>query len=211
VVTCHVYSIPHSYLSFSYPYPTKWGRYSFHHVVIKIRHLFFTVGRLPDVNPPWNWSGYKWLQIQPGPLEWPLQTLLSFRDRTPSALTCIPYSYNLRKMKTHRWNWNQRHLFFSDIFTVYLFRGLLWLLPTNCFVEIRVISAMFMSEVSFHSDVALVLSRQPDVNPPWNWSGVLTTVNAAGTNGLTCLPKHGGVRDNKFWSLILWLTFEDVA
>jgi hypothetical protein len=27
---------------------------------------------------------------------------------------------------------------------------------------------------------------------------VLTTANAAGTNGLTCLPKHGGNRDNKF-------------
>jgi hypothetical protein len=27
--------------------------------------------------------------------------------------------------------------------------------------------------------------------------------NAAGTYGLTCLLKHGGARDNKFWSLIL--------
>jgi hypothetical protein len=27
---------------------------------------------------------------------------------------------------------------------------------------------------------------------------VLTTANAAGTNGLTCLPKHGGFQDNKF-------------
>jgi hypothetical protein len=26
---------------------------------------------------------------------------------------------------------------------------------------------------------------------------VLTTANAAGTNGLTCLPKHGGAQDNK--------------
>jgi hypothetical protein len=26
---------------------------------------------------------------------------------------------------------------------------------------------------------------------------VLTTANAAGTNGLTCLPKHGGARDDK--------------
>jgi hypothetical protein len=30
---------------------------------------------------------------------------------------------------------------------------------------------------------------------------VLTTAN--GTNGLTYLPKHGGARDNKFWSPIL--------
>jgi hypothetical protein len=29
-------------------------------------------------------------------------------------------------------------------------------------------------------------------------TGVQTTANAAGTNGLTCLPKHGGARDNKF-------------
>jgi hypothetical protein len=41
--------------------------------------------------------------------------------------------------------------------------------------------------------------------------GVLTTADAAGTNGLTCLPKHGRARDNKFWSPILWLTFENVA
>jgi hypothetical protein len=27
---------------------------------------------------------------------------------------------------------------------------------------------------------------------------VLTTANAAGTNGLTCLPKYGGARDNTF-------------
>jgi hypothetical protein len=27
---------------------------------------------------------------------------------------------------------------------------------------------------------------------------VLTIANATGTNGLTCLPKHGGARDNKF-------------
>jgi hypothetical protein len=29
----------------------------------------------------------------------------------------------------------------------------------------------------------------------------------AGTNSLTCLPKHWGARDNKFWSPIRWLTF----
>jgi hypothetical protein len=35
---------------------------------------------------------------------------------------------------------------------------------------------------------------------------MLTTANAAGTNSLTCLPKHGRARDNKFWSPIQWLT-----
>jgi hypothetical protein len=37
--------------------------------------------------------------------------------------------------------------------------------------------------------------HNPPRGPGW-W--VLTTANAAGTNGLTCLPKHGGDRDNKF-------------
>jgi hypothetical protein len=31
-----------------------------------------------------------------------------------------------------------------------------------------------------------------------NSAGWLTTANAAGTNGLTCLPKHEGAPDNKF-------------
>jgi hypothetical protein len=31
--------------------------------------------------------------------------------------------------------------------------------------------------------------------------------NATGTNGLTCLPKHGGARDNKFWSHIKYITY----
>jgi hypothetical protein len=34
----------------------------------------------------------------------------------------------------------------------------------------------------------------------------VTTTNAAGTNSLTCLPKHGGARDDKFWSPIQRLT-----
>jgi hypothetical protein len=33
--------------------------------------------------------------------------------------------------------------------------------------------------------------------PSDNW-WVLTSANAAGTNGLTCHPKHGGARENKF-------------
>jgi hypothetical protein len=32
--------------------------------------------------------------------------------------------------------------------------------------------------------------------PVANW-WVLSAANAAGTNGLTCLPKHGGARDDK--------------
>jgi hypothetical protein len=40
---------------------------------------------------------------------------------------------------------------------------------------------------------------------------VITTANAAGTNDLTYLPKHGEAQDNKFWSHILGLTFENIA
>jgi hypothetical protein len=49
--------------------------------------------------------------------------------------------------------------------------------------------------------------RQPSLKLEW----VITTANAAGTNGWTCLLKHGGARDNKFWSSILWLTIENCA
>jgi hypothetical protein len=49
--------------------------------------------------------------------------------------------------------------------------------------------------------------RQLFLRPAWRHPSsklewVLMTVNAAGTNVLTCLPKHGGARDNKFWSPI---------
>jgi hypothetical protein len=43
--------------------------------------------------------------------------------------------------------------------------------------------------------------RRPGHNPPrWPSSEwwVQTTANAAETNGLTCFPKHGRARDNKF-------------
>jgi hypothetical protein len=63
------------------------------------------------------------------------------------------------------------------------------------------------------SAIVFTTGRLPDVNPPWNWSGYKRQnvgANAAGTNGLTWLPKHG-VRDNKFWSPIRWLAFGNVA
>jgi hypothetical protein len=47
------------------------------------------------------------------------------------------------------------------------------------------------------------IGRLPDVNPSLKLKWVLMTANATGTNGLTCLPNHGGARDNKFWSRIL--------
>ncbi|CAH0400269.1 unnamed protein product [Chilo suppressalis] len=42
------------------------------------------------------------------------------------------------------------------------------------------------------------LGHDPPRGPSADW-WVLTTADAAGTNGLTCLPKHGGVRDSKFF------------
>jgi hypothetical protein len=49
-------------------------------------------------------------------------------------------------------------------------------------------------------DSAIIITclRQPSLKLEW----VLTTANAAGT-GFTCLPKHRGSRDKKFWSPIL--------
>ncbi|RVE40303.1 hypothetical protein evm_015047 [Chilo suppressalis] len=45
------------------------------------------------------------------------------------------------------------------------------------------------------------LGHDPPRGPSADWR-VLTTADAAGTNGLTCLPKHGGTRDRCFWSPI---------
>ncbi|CAG9783586.1 unnamed protein product [Diatraea saccharalis] len=41
------------------------------------------------------------------------------------------------------------------------------------------------------------MGHDPPRWPNADWR-VLTTANAAGTNGLTCLPKHGVARDNNF-------------
>jgi hypothetical protein len=47
--------------------------------------------------------------------------------------------------------------------------------------------------------ISLLMSPllEPPREPSAGW-WVLTTANAAGTNDLTCLPKHGGAQDNKF-------------
>ncbi|RVE42287.1 hypothetical protein evm_013052 [Chilo suppressalis] len=41
------------------------------------------------------------------------------------------------------------------------------------------------------------LGHDPPRGPSAGW-WVRTTADAAGTNGLTCLPKHGGARDSKY-------------
>jgi hypothetical protein len=43
--------------------------------------------------------------------------------------------------------------------------------------------------------------HNPPIGPSAGW-WVVKTANTAGTNGLTCLPKYGGVRDNIFWAPI---------
>jgi hypothetical protein len=49
-------SVPMSSSSF-YPCPTKWGWYKmFSSCCDKDSAFIFTTGRLPDVNPPCNWS-----------------------------------------------------------------------------------------------------------------------------------------------------------
>jgi hypothetical protein len=45
---------------------------------------------------------------------------------------------------------------------------------------------------------AACLTRQPSLKLEW----MLTTAYAAGTNSLTCLPKHVGAQDNKIWAPI---------
>jgi hypothetical protein len=60
----------------------------------------------------------------------------------------------------------------------------------------------------FHHVVIKIRQLFYDRPPAWHqlslkleW--VVTTANVAGTNDLTCLPKHRGAWDNKFWSPIL--------
>jgi hypothetical protein len=52
-------------------------------------------------------------------------------------------------------------------------------------------------------------TRRTGHNPPRGTSGVLTTANATGTNGLTCLPKHGGARDDPSDDRPKLLSFSD--
>jgi hypothetical protein len=75
----------------------------------------------------------------------------------------------------------------------------------------RVGTTCFSSYCDKDSAIICTTGRLPDVNASLKLEWVLTTAYAAGANSLTCLPKNGRARDNKFWSPILWLTFEDVA
>jgi hypothetical protein len=68
---------------------------------------------------------------------------------------------------------------------------------------------MYLTYIIISQSMSPLLGHRPALwnirrtghNPPRGPSAdwwVLTTANAAGTNGLTPLPKHGGARDNKF-------------
>jgi hypothetical protein len=55
-----------------------------------------------------------------------------------------------------------------------------------------------MSALLGHRSSLWITQGEPGYNPPSVGWWVLTTANAAGIKDLTCLPKHGGARDNKY-------------
>jgi hypothetical protein len=64
-----------------------------------------------------------------------------------------------------------------------------------------IIISLLMSPLLGHRPSLWITHKENGHNPPRGPSAgwwVLTTANATGTNVLTCLPKHGGARDNKF-------------
>ncbi|RVE43368.1 hypothetical protein evm_011985 [Chilo suppressalis] len=63
--------------------------------------------------------------------------------------------------------------------------------------DIRFINVLTAGAQAFSMDGIGRLGHDPPRGPSADWR-VLTTADAAGTNGLTCLPKHGGTRDRIF-------------
>jgi hypothetical protein len=94
--------------SFSYPYPCKWGRYNmFLPCCDKDSAIIFTTGRLTStlletgVANDCKCNRDQQLNVASEARDnkfyhpssdWPLRTLLSFRDRTPSTLSAWPSS-----------------------------------------------------------------------------------------------------------------------
>jgi hypothetical protein len=73
-------------------------------------------------------------------------------------------------------------------------------MTVSVFIIIIIIS-LLMSPLLSQAFLIYHTKRRTGHKPPRGPSAgwwALTTANAAGTNGLTCLPKHGGARDNKF-------------
>ncbi|RVE46213.1 hypothetical protein evm_009103 [Chilo suppressalis] len=67
-----------------------------------------------------------------------------------------------------------------------------------------------ITTLAFPMDGIGRLGHDPPREPSANW-WVLTTADAAGTNGLTCFPKHGRAGDSNFWSPIQVLSITQVV
>ncbi|RVE44509.1 hypothetical protein evm_010838 [Chilo suppressalis] len=67
----------------------------------------------------------------------------------------------------------------------------------SCYKVVRPINVPTAGAQAFPMDGIGRLGHDPPRGPSADW-WVLTTANAAGTHGLTCLPKHGEARDSKF-------------
>jgi hypothetical protein len=79
-----------------------------------------------------------------------------------------------------------------------------WALPSFCYPYPTEVGTTCFHHVMIkirHLLLRPAACLQPFSKLKW----ILTTVNAAGTR-LTCLSKHGGAWDNKFWSSIQWPT-----
>jgi hypothetical protein len=67
--------------------------------------------------------------------------------------------------------------------------------------SVIIIISLLMSPLLGHRPSLWITHKEngskPSLRPSAGW-WVLTTANPAGSNGLTCLPKHGGARDNIF-------------
>jgi hypothetical protein len=66
--------------------------------------------------------------------------------------------------------------------------------------DVIIIISLLMSPLVGHRPSLWITHRtghKPPRGPSTDW-WMLTTANGAGTNGLTCLAKHGKTRDNKF-------------
>jgi hypothetical protein len=69
------------------------------------------------------------------------------------------------------------------------------------FSSLFIIISLLMSPLLGHRPAIWITHKENPHSPPRERSAdwwVLMTANAAGNNGLTCFPKHGGARDNKF-------------
>jgi hypothetical protein len=76
--------------------------------------------------------------------------------------------------------------------------------PTSVILAVvrYLVISLLMPPLLGHRSSLWLHIRRTGHNPPRGpiagcW--VLTTANASGTNGLTCVPKHGGSRDNTFF------------